>query len=126
MPVGTIAVLFGKDFADRIWYPEYADPEVPPEGEGGSRFSPRRLRVRQPLRWALPTGIGVGVRVYVNGVAAPLFSVTPEQIYFLVPFETVGSTASVYVRRLRDDGTVSCLRAPGRESGSCFTGLVCV
>ena len=105
LPVGTIAVLFGKDFADRIWYPEYADPEVPPEGEGvrgflhgDSGFGSRSLE--------LPTELG-GVRVYVNGVAAPLFSVTPEQIYFLVPFETVGSTASVYVRRLRDDGTVS-------------------
>ena len=105
LPVGTIGALFGNDFADRIWYPESADPEVPAEGDGVRGFVDGESGLGS-RSLDLPTELG-GVRVYVNGVAAPLFSVTPEQIYFLVPFETVGSTASVYVRRLRDDGTVT-------------------
>lgn len=81
LPVGTIAAVFGKDFANQTWQAESADP-------------------------SLPTELG-GVRVYVNGVVAPLFTVAPEQINFLVPFETVGTTISVYVWRRHDDGTTT-------------------
>ena len=105
LPVGTIGALFGNDFADRIWYPESTDPEVPAEGDGVRGFVDGESGLGS-RSMDLPTELG-GVRVYVNGVAAPLLSVTPEQIYFFVPFEAVGSTVSVYVRRVRDDGTVT-------------------
>ena len=87
LPLGTIAAIFGSGFADRVWEAQSAIP-------------------------SLPTELG-GVRVYVNGVLAPLYSVSPEQINFQVPFETVGTTVSVYVWRRHDDGavTVSAPRA---------------
>ncbi len=81
LPVGTIATVFGTGFADQIWDAQSAIP-------------------------SLPTELG-GVQVYVNGVLAPLYSVMPEQINFQVPFETMGTTMSVYVRRVHDDGTVT-------------------
>ena len=81
LPVGTIASIFGTGFADQDWAAQSAIP-------------------------SLPTELG-GVQVYVNGVLAPLYSVTPEQINLQVPFETMGTTVSVYVRRVHDDGTVT-------------------
>jgi uncharacterized protein (TIGR03437 family) len=44
----------------------------------------------------LPTTLG-GTTVYVNGVAAPLFYVSPTQINFQVPSETATGTATVIV-----------------------------
>jgi len=38
-----------------------------------------------------------GVQVSVNGVAAPIYSVTPIQISAVVPFEVTGSTATLVV-----------------------------
>jgi uncharacterized protein (TIGR03437 family) len=81
LPVGTIATIFGTGFSDQIWDAQSAIPN-------------------------LPTELG-GVQVFVNGVLAPLYSVMPEQINFQVPFETMGTTMSVYVRRVHDDGTVT-------------------
>jgi len=43
-----------------------------------------------------PTTLG-GVQMTVNGVAAPLYSVTPSQISGVVPFATTGTTATVVV-----------------------------
>ena len=80
LPAGTLASVFGSGFADDVFTAESADPELPKE-------------------------LG-GVRVYVNGMQAPLYSVTPGQVNFLVPFETLGTTISVYVWRRLDDGTV--------------------
>lgn len=40
-----------------------------------------------------------GVTVYVNGIAANLFYVSPGQINFLVPYEITASTATIYVNR---------------------------
>lgn len=40
-----------------------------------------------------------GVTVYVNGIAANLFFVSPGQINFLVPYEITATTATVYVIR---------------------------
>ena len=97
LPVGTIATMFGKDFADRVWQAESVDP-------------------------SLPTELG-GVRVYVNGVAAPLFTVTPEQVNFLVAFETVGTTISVYVWRQHDDGTTTVSVPRAAEVARASPGL---
>jgi uncharacterized protein (TIGR03437 family) len=46
----------------------------------------------------LPRELG-GVRVLVNGVAAPLFYVSPGQINFQTPFETAAGVAGVTVER---------------------------
>jgi len=87
LPLGTIASLFGTGFAEQVWEAQSAVP-------------------------SLPTELG-GVKVYINGVLAPLYFVSPEQINFQLPFETIGTTASVYVHRRHDDGsiTVSASRA---------------
>ena len=80
LPAGTLASVFGSGFSEQVFEAESADP-------------------------ALPEELG-GIRVYVNGMQAPLYSVTPEQINFLVPFETEGTTISVFVWRRLDDGTI--------------------
>jgi uncharacterized protein (TIGR03437 family) len=46
---------------------------------------------------ALPTELG-GVRVEVNGIAAPLFFVSPTQINYMIPSGTTAGTRSVIVR----------------------------
>lgn len=46
----------------------------------------------------LPTTLG-GVRVLVNGTAAPLYFTSPGQINFQVPYNTIGGDASVQVER---------------------------
>lgn len=46
----------------------------------------------------LPTTLG-GVRVLVNGTAAPLYFVSPGQINFQLPFETTGGDALVQIER---------------------------
>lgn len=43
-----------------------------------------------------PTTLG-GVQMAVNGVAAPLYSITPSQISGVVPFAAAGSTATIIV-----------------------------
>lgn len=69
--VGTIAAVFGEFFADSL----AAAPGAP-----------------------LPTTLG-GVRVLVNGRAAPLYFVSPGQINFQLPFDTLGGNAIVQVER---------------------------
>jgi uncharacterized protein (TIGR03437 family) len=69
--VGTIAAVFGEFLADQL----AAAPGAP-----------------------LPPTLS-GVRVLVNGRAAPLYFVSPGQINFQVPFETLGGDAIVQVER---------------------------
>lgn len=45
-----------------------------------------------------------GVTLFVNGVAAPLFYVSPTQINFQVPWETGGTSASLLLRRSSETG----------------------
>jgi uncharacterized protein (TIGR03437 family) len=53
----------------------------------------------------LPRELG-GVQVYVNGIRAPLYMVSPTQINIQVPFEVEGTSVSIYVRTRRPDGRV--------------------
>ena len=46
----------------------------------------------------LPTSLG-GATVYVNDMAAPVFSVAPGQIQFQIPYEASGGNATVRVDR---------------------------
>jgi uncharacterized protein (TIGR03437 family) len=71
LAVGTIAAVFGEFLADQL----AAAPGAP-----------------------LPTTLS-GVRVLVNGRAAPLYFVSPGQINFQIPFETLGGDAVVQVER---------------------------
>ena len=51
----------------------------------------------------LPTELG-GVQVFVNGLAAPIYAVSPNQINFQVPWTIEGVGASTYVRRRLPSG----------------------
>lgn len=46
----------------------------------------------------LPTALE-GVSVYVNGILSNLFFVSPDQINFLIPYDIVAPSATVYVAR---------------------------
>ncbi len=69
--VGAISALFGEFFTDQNYF------------AGGA---------------PLPTTLG-GVRVLVNGQAAPLYFASPGQINFQLPFEAPGGEAIVQVER---------------------------
>jgi len=61
----------------------------------------------------LPTNLG-GVQVEVNGVPAPLFFVSPQQINYLIPAQTTTGTRTVVVRNTagevaRGDVTVAAI-----------------
>lgn len=79
-PPGTMTALFGQGFADALY-----------EAQTGSTELPKQLG---------------GVQVFANGVLCPLYSVSPEQINFQMPFEITGSSASVFVRRAMPDGSI--------------------
>jgi uncharacterized protein (TIGR03437 family) len=80
LPQGTLTSIFGEDFS---------------EGDHVAQFDGGEL----------PTELG-GVRVYVNGMRAPLTLVSPTQINFQLPWELEGTSCSVYVWRRLPDGTV--------------------
>ncbi len=80
LPAGAQGTIFGTDFSDAVYSAKI---------ESGS----------------LPTELG-GVRVYANGILTPLTLVSPTQINFQLPWQTAGTTVSVYVRRRMPDGTV--------------------
>ncbi len=61
-------------------------------------FTTRALGAADLVHGDLPLSLD-GVTVYVNGIAANLFFVSPGQINFLVPYEITASTATVYVLR---------------------------
>jgi hypothetical protein len=79
---GTLASVFGDNLSDQTAVaPATSDP--------------------------LPTELG-GVQVYVDGMAAPLLSVSPGQVNFQIPWEVNDSTSvSCYIRTQHDDGTVT-------------------
>ncbi len=80
LPQGTLTSIFGKDFSEGDHFAQL---------DGGE----------------LPTELG-GVRVYVNGVRAPLTLVSPSQINFQLLWETEGTSCSIYIWRRLPDGTV--------------------
>jgi uncharacterized protein (TIGR03437 family) len=86
LPAGTLATIFGTGMSDVV---------VPAQLVDGH----------------LPTEIN-GVRVYANGVLAPLYYVGPDQINFQVPYEVAGTSVSAYIWRKTAQGvTVSAPRA---------------
>ncbi len=93
LPPGTIAALFGEGFSDQVYQANLTDG-------------------------MLPTELG-GARVYVNGIQAPLYSVTPNQINFQVPWavlddpgqRSVGLSIYVWLRNSDGSKTVAAARA---------------
>lgn len=61
-------------------------------------FSTHALTAADVSKGELPLSLD-GVTVYVNGLAANLFYVSPGQVNFLVPYEITASTATIYVSR---------------------------
>jgi uncharacterized protein (TIGR03437 family) len=55
-----------------------------------------------------------GVEVYIDGIRAPLLAVSPSRIDVQVPFELIDTnSSSLYVRTLRNDGTVTVTTSVG-------------
>ncbi len=91
---GGLAVLYGQNLADDV-YPVSATP-------------------------GFPTSVG-GVTVNVNGVFAPLIFLSPTQINFQVPWETVPGTAvNVTVTRNGLDSNVEPITIASTTSPSLF------
>lgn len=86
LPPGTFASMFGEGFSEQ---------ELVATSDDGS----------------LPKELG-GVRVYVNGIQAPISSVSPNQINFQVPWEIIEDPAitntgiSTYVWRRLGNGSI--------------------
>lgn len=86
LPPGTFASIFGEGFSE--------EPLVATSNDG-----------------SLPKELG-GVRVYVNGIQAPISSVSPNQVNFQVPWEIIEDVSitntgiSTYVWRRMGDGSV--------------------
>jgi hypothetical protein len=83
---GTVVAIFGVDLAET------------------TASAPTDARV-------LPTELA-GVEVYFDGILAPLFMVSPEEIRAQVPWEVVDSQGIIaIVRTRRSDGTISTATA---------------
>jgi len=80
LPPGTLSAMFGEDFSDGEFVAESPDGSLPME-------------------------LG-GVQVYANGIACGLYSVSPTQINFQMPFEIEGEGVFTYIRRTLADGSV--------------------
>jgi uncharacterized protein (TIGR03437 family) len=66
-----------------------------------------------PNASSLPTTLG-GVEVYLDGMKAPIFYVSPAQIRVQMPFEVVDTTSvSAYVRIQHSDGSITVSNAVG-------------
>jgi uncharacterized protein (TIGR03437 family) len=80
-PQGTQIAIFGENLAPEVAVADASQEELP-----------REL---------------AGTQVYINGIRAPLYLVSPTQINAQVPFELEGTSMSVYVRSRRSDGSVA-------------------
>jgi uncharacterized protein (TIGR03437 family) len=96
LPPGTMGAIFGQNLADGVF-----------QAAGGAQ---------------LPTELG-GAQVYVNGILSPVYSVTPEQINFQVPWGKEGTSISVFVRRTMADGQVMVSAARATASTRAAPGL---
>ena len=81
LPAGTQVAIFGQNLADSSASADVSQGELP-----------REL---------------AGTQVYINGIRAPLYFVTPTQINAQVPFEIPGTSLAIYTRTVRSDGRVS-------------------
>ena len=97
LPPGTMSALFGQDLSDAVYVPE-----------GDVTNLPKQLG---------------GVQVLVNGIVSPIYSVTPNQVNFQVPWEKEGTSISVLVRRTTAEGQVMVSAARATPSTRAAPGL---
>ena len=74
-----------------------------------------------PSGYPLPTELG-GLQIRVNGLAAPLVSVSPTEARFIIPFEASGSEVSIVASR-GATSTAPVVRALEPQSIGVFTVL---
>jgi uncharacterized protein (TIGR03437 family) len=96
-PPGTQIAIFGQNLAETTATADLSQGELP-----------REL---------------AGTQVYINGIRAPLYVVTPTQINAQVPFETQGDSMSVYVRTRRSDGTIAVSNPKAAPTPAAAPGL---
>ena len=98
LPNGSFATIFGENLAETVQYASL-DAEA-----------------------KLPTELG-GVQVFVNGLAAPIYAISPTQINFQVPWviEDVGSSA--YVRRVLPSGETLVSAPRANETARAAPGV---
>ncbi len=74
----------------------------------------------------LPTQLA-GVQVYLNGAPLPLVSVSPDEIQAQIPYDlSAGNSGSLYLRSLRDGGTVLMSSAAAVHFASVSPGIFAV
>jgi uncharacterized protein (TIGR03437 family) len=98
LPNGSFASIFGEDLAG-----ETLSASLDAQG-----MLPREL---------------AGVQVFVNGLAAPLYAVSPNQINFQVPWEIEDVGASTFVRRTLPSGEVLVSVPRGNEVARAAPGI---
>jgi len=92
---GTIVAITGANLSDN------------------TASTPANTPVYNPNFGTLPLELG-GVEVYVDGIRAPLLSVSPTRVEAQIPFELVDTnSSSLYVRTLRNSGAVTTTTAVG-------------
>ena len=96
LPNGSFAAIFGEDIAAETIVADASQP--------------------------LPTELG-GVQVYCNGRRAPIFSVSPSQVNFMVPWEIEGIGSTTYIRRAMPDGSIRVSVPRGNEITRAAPGL---
>jgi len=97
----------------------------------GVKFTDSNTTITAPLGGRLPGQLG-GVQLYLDGVASPLFRVSPTQIVGQIPyFFGDRNSTSVYVRMVHNDGSVTVTNAtpvyiapanPGIFNAALFSG----
>ena len=70
----------------------------------------------------LPTELG-GVQVFVNGLAAPIYAVSPSQVNIQIPWEIEGVGSSTYVRRVLPGGEVMVSAPRANETARAAPGI---
>ncbi|MBA2732119.1 MAG: lamin tail domain-containing protein [Acidobacteria bacterium] len=113
--VGTLTVLNGASFGNEPATTEAVAPDSIAVARGGV-LSFTTVQAQRQADGTFPRTLG-GTTVTVNGRAAQIFFVSPDQINFHVPAETELGTAEVIVTNsegFQSRGTVPVLRAaPG-------------
>jgi len=96
-PPGTEIAIFGKNLAPDTAAADLSQTDLP-----------REL---------------ANTQVYVNGIKAPLYFVSPTQINAQVPFEVTGDSISVFVRTQTPDGQVVVSTAKANSAPRAAPGL---
>jgi uncharacterized protein (TIGR03437 family) len=98
LPNGSFASIFGENLSDELMF-------APLDAEG-----------------MLPTELN-GVQVFVNGRAAPIYSLAPTQVNIQIPWEIEGIGSSTFVRRVLPSGEVLVSVPRANETARAAPGI---